>query len=106
MRHMTRSTTLSFQWRMFENEGALLIRVTLQAAGVRARSQSRLLQFKAAVGIVAIGALNQAFKHTVPEGHVELGLLLRVTTQAELRLAALKHLRAANIDVASGDFGN
>ena len=78
---------------MFVNERSLLVCVTLDASRVGAGRQSRLLEFKSAVGIVAIAALHRTFQHLVMERQIELVLSLTMTTQAKLRFAVPKQLQ-------------
>lgn len=87
MRRMTGDAPIRLDRSMFVNEGALLVCVTLNASRVDARRQSRLLEFKATVRIVAIAALHRSFQHFVMERQIELVLGFTVTTEAKLRFA-------------------
>jgi hypothetical protein len=75
---------------MFVNKRTLLVSVTLDASGVGPDSESRLLEFKTAMWIVAIAALHCAFQHLVMERQLKLVLRLAVTTEAQLRFAGLQ----------------
>jgi hypothetical protein len=55
--------------------------------GIGSGCQSGLLQFKTAVWIVTITALDHSFKHFVMKRLVEVRLDLVVTTHTKLRLA-------------------
>ena len=72
------------------NKRTLFVCVTLDASCIGAGRQSRLLEFKAAMRIVAIAALHRAFQHFVMERQVELVLGFAVTTKTELGLALLE----------------
>ena len=67
--------------------------MTLNARRVRAGSQSRLLEFKSSVRVVAITTLHCPFENFVVEGHIKLRFHLAVTTEAKLRLAYLQHVQ-------------
>src|SRR5829696_8259200 len=90
---MACNTPIGLDRSMFVNERALLVYVTLDASRVSAGSESRLLKFETAVGIVAIAALHRAFEYLVMEGQVELVLSLAMTTQAKLRFTVSKQLQ-------------
>lgn len=92
MRRVTSRTAISLQRRMFESERALLVCVTLNARGVGAGGQSRLLEFKTTVRVVTITALHHSFENLVMKRLVEIGLRFRVATDAELRLARLQQV--------------
>ena len=87
MRRVTRDAAIGLDRRMLVNKWSLLVCVTLDAGCIGAGRESRLLEFKTAVRIVAIAALHRAFQHFVMERQIELVLRLAVTTQAKLRLA-------------------
>ena len=82
MRCVTRNAAVGLNRSMLVNEWSLLIDVTLDAGRVRAGRKSRLLEFKAAVRIVAIAALHRAFQHLVMERQLELVFDLTVATHA------------------------
>ena len=50
-----------------------------------------LFRFKAAVGVVTVGALHRALKHLVVEWLCELRFLLAVAAKAKLGLAQFEH---------------
>ena len=56
---------------MFENERALLVAMALDAGLIGADRKLGLLAFKAAMGVVTIGALHRAFQHSVMEWLLE-----------------------------------
>ena len=87
---VARDAPIGLNRRMLENKRALFVCVTLDASCVGAGRQSRLLEFKPAVRIVAIAALHRAFQHFVMERQIELVLRFAVTTQAKLWLAFLE----------------
>ena len=92
MRRVTSRTTFSFQRRMFERKGTLLVRVTLNTCCIGAGSQSRLLEFKAAVGIVTITTLHHSLENFMMKRLVEISFRFSVTTDAELWLPSLQHV--------------
>ena len=81
MRRMTRDAAVGLNRGVFVDEWSLLVRMTLDAGGVRAGRKSRLLEFEATVRIVAIAALHRTFQHLVMERQIKLVLGLGVTTQ-------------------------
>jgi hypothetical protein len=86
MRNVAGTASLHFDGGVLENEGTMLIDVTLEADAVlRGRHADLLGQF-CAVGIVAIGALHQTLVDAMVKGHGELGLLLEVAGVAQLGL--------------------
>jgi hypothetical protein len=87
MGSMTRTAPFSFHWRMFVSEWTLFVRVTLHASRICASRQSRLFEFKTAVGIVAVATLHRSLKNLVMERQIELVRCFRVATQAKLRFA-------------------
>ena len=93
MRSVARDAPLGLNRSMFVNKRALFVCVTLDAGRVGARRETRLLQFKPTVWIVAVAALHRAFQHFVMERQVELVLGLAVTTQAKLWLALFEQLK-------------
>lgn len=84
---VTRNAPFSLNGSMLVNKRSLFIRMTLDAGGVGAGSQSRLFELKAAVWIVTVAAPHRAFKHFVVERQVELVLRFAVTTETELWVA-------------------
>jgi len=82
MRRMTRNAALGLDGSMFVNKWSLLVYVTLDAGCVRAGRKSSLLEFEAAVRIVAIAALHRTFQHLVMERQLELVFDLAMTTHA------------------------
>jgi len=71
-------------------ERSLFVRVTLNASRVSAGGQSRLLEFKAPVRIVAIAALHRAFKNLMVKGLGEIGLRFTMAAHAKPWLAHLQ----------------
>ena len=86
MRSVTRDAAIGFDRRMLVNKRTLFVCVTLDAGGINARRESRLLELKSAVWIVTIAAPHRAFQHFVMERQVELVLRFAVTTEAKLWL--------------------
>ena len=82
MGRMTRNAAVGLNRSMFVNKWSLLVCMTLDAGCVRAGRKSRLLEFEAAVRIVAIAALHRTFEHLVMERQIKLVLGLGVTTDA------------------------
>lgn len=87
VRRMTRDATVRLDRRVLVNKRSLLVCVTLDARCVGAGRESRLLELKTAVRIVAITALHRAFQHFVMERQLELMLRFAVATHTELWLA-------------------
>ena len=79
---MAGDTAISLYWSMLVNKRSLLVCVTLDTGCVRAGRESRLLELKTAVRIVAIAALHRAFQHLVMEWQIKLVLGLAMTTDA------------------------
>jgi hypothetical protein len=103
---MARYASFRLYRSMFENEGTLLVSVTLDTSRIHAGRQSRLFEFETAMGIMAIAALHYSFEHLVMERQIELVFYFRVTTQAKLRLAhfqQLDHREARLLSVRLGD---
>jgi len=86
MRRMARFAALGLVGLMFENEGSLLVDVASETDSIPRSRRPKLLSNEAAVGVVAIRALDKPFLDPVVEGHVELRLHLQVAGVAELRL--------------------
>jgi hypothetical protein len=82
--------SIDFDWLVLEDEWSLLVGVTLETDGVLRGIRPHLLGLHSAVNVVAITALDQALVHPVVEGHVELSLLLKMASIAELRLGFLQ----------------
>jgi len=76
---------------MLVNKWTLFVCVTLDASCIRARRESRLLEFKAAVRIVAVAACHGAFEHFVVKRLRELRFCFVVAAHAQLRLTLLEH---------------
>lgn len=93
VRNVTGRAALGFNWRVFKNEWPLFVGVAFNAGGIGAGRESGLFQLKTAVRIVAIAALQRAFKHFVMKGCVELMFDFSVAAQAELRVIHLQHLQ-------------
>jgi hypothetical protein len=87
---MTSATPFGLQWRMFVGERPLFICVALDASRIGSGRQSCLLQFKAAVRVVAIAAFHHSFEHFVMKWLVEVGLDFVMTAHAKLGLAKLQ----------------
>ena len=81
---------IDFDRLMLEDEGALLVNVALEADCVLRGGCAHLLGLHSAVHVVAIAALDEAFVHPVVERHIELSLLLKMASVAELRLRFLQ----------------
>ena len=92
MRRVTSRTAFSFQRRMFEGKGTLLVRVTFYAGCIRPGREPRLLKLKTAMRVVAITTLHGSFKNLMVERLGEVRLHLTMTTQAKLRLSDLQHV--------------
>ena len=92
MRRVTGRAAFSLQRRVFERKGALLVRMTLDASGIGAGGEPGLLQFKAAVRVVAVAALHHSFKNFMVKRLVEIWLRFLMATHAELRFAGFQHV--------------
>lgn len=86
MRKMTGRASLDFYRFMLEDKWSLLIGVTIEANGVLCRRGAYLLWPDGAVGIVAIGALHQAFVYAVVKRHFKFGFPLQMTRVTKLGL--------------------
>src|SRR5581483_4137688 len=86
MRLVTGTATLSLHGRMFEYPRPLKISMALVADGVLFFGNAYGARHRAAVHVVAIGALEQALVDPVTEGFAEVSLLLGVAGVAELWL--------------------
>jgi hypothetical protein len=71
---------------MLVYEWTALIDVAVIADLVLSDRSAQLMRLFGAVRVMAIGALDQAFVHTVPKGHRELRTLLLVAPIAKRRL--------------------
>ena len=91
MRCMTRRAAFGLDRRVLERKRSLLVYVTLEASGIRARRQTGLLRFESAVRVVTVAATHRAFQNFVMERHAELRLNFAVTTRAQLRIVRLQH---------------
>ena len=77
-------TTLT-DGRVLPQEGAALFAVTLVTLVIDRVCRNEPLSL-GAMRIMAVGALDQSFVHTMVEGHIELRLLLQMARIAKLRL--------------------
>ena len=92
MRRVTGRAAFSLQRGVFERKGALLVRVALDASCISTGGEPGLLQFKAAVRIVAVAALHHSFENFMVERLVEIWLGFLMATHAELRFAGFQHV--------------
>ena len=102
VRRVANRAAFQLQRRVLEDEGALLVGVTLHARCIGAAREAGLLCLEAAVRIVAVGALDHAFEYLVVKRLSELALHLGVTLDAQLGLICLQHLQRGDIRL---DFG-
>lgn len=86
VRNVAGLATFHLDGIVLEDEGALLIRVTLEADGVLLCGRAHLVRLDGAVRVVTIRAVDKPFVHAMVKGHFELGLLGLVASDAELRL--------------------
>lgn len=89
VRVMTSGTSFDLKRRVFEDERALFVRMTLVADSIRSGCQPRLLLLKPTVRIMAVAAIHRAFQHPVMKWSVELRLRLVMTCHAEQNLVPL-----------------
>lgn len=82
MRCVTRRTAFSLQRCVFISEWSLLVRMTLNAGGIRTSGQSRLLQLETTMWVVAVATLHHPFEHLVVEWLIEVGLNFSMATDA------------------------
>ena len=82
MRRVTCRAPLGFQGSMFVGKRSLFVGMTLQTTCIRADSKSRLLEFKASVGIMTVAAFHHSFENFVMEWLIKVGLHFRVTANA------------------------
>jgi hypothetical protein len=87
---MASDATVSLDGSVFVNKRSLLVRMTLDAGGVRAGRESRLLELETAVRIVAVAAPHCPFQHFVMKRQIELVLCLAMTTETKLRFAGFE----------------
>src|SRR5687768_8302801 len=90
---MAGDAAIGLYWSMLVNKRSLLVCVTLDTSCVRAGRESRLLELKTAVRIVAIAAFHRPFQHFVMERQIKLVLRFAVTTHAKLRFAGAEQLQ-------------
>ena len=86
MWQMAGSAALGLHGRVFEYPRPLKISMAFVADGVLFLRDAHGARHGATMHVVAIGALEQALVNPVTEGLAEVGLLLCVTTVAELWL--------------------
>ena len=106
MRCMTGDAAVGLNRCMLVNKRSLLVCVTLDAGGVRAGGEPRLLELKTAVRIVAIAAFHRPFQHFVMERQIKLVLGFAVTTHAKLRFAVPEQFQICEtglLRVGAGD---
>lgn len=101
VRRVTRRATFGLQRRVFIRERTLFVSVTLNTSRIGARCQSRLLELKATVRIVAITALHRPFEHLVMEGLVKIRFSFRVAAHAELRLSNFQQVNCGEARLLS-----
>jgi hypothetical protein len=82
MRVMAGGAAFYLQRGVFEDKRTLLIRVALEAGGIRSGGQPDLFLFEATVWIVAIAALHHPFEHSVMKRPGELRLCFIVAGHA------------------------
>src|SRR4051794_26393173 len=78
VRCVARGAALKLDRAVFEHERSLLVRVALDAGGVRTDREFGLLLLEAAVRIVAIAARHGPLEHFVVKRFAELRFYLRV----------------------------
>jgi hypothetical protein len=86
MRRVAYGATFDSNRLMLVYEWPALIDVAVIADLVLSDRSAQLMRLFGAVRVMAIGALDQAFVHTVPKGHRELRTLLLVAPIAKRRL--------------------
>src|ERR1035437_6143321 len=92
MREVTGSAALGPHHRMFVDKRPRGLGVALHARGILLRGGLQALLLKAAVRIVAVGALDQAFVYLVVERHGELRLDVGVASEAKRRLREFEQM--------------
>ena len=100
---MTGCAAFKLQRSVLEYEWALLVRMALNARGVRTHGRPCLLLLKPAVRIMAVAAVHSSFEDFVMEGFAELSLGLVVTCHAQLRLICFQHPRCSLARVLRGN---
>jgi hypothetical protein len=78
--------SFNFDRWMLEHEWPFLFRVTFETDRILRRGRLHLFGLNCAMRIVAVGALDQPFVHTMMERHIELSFLLEMTRVAKLGL--------------------
>ena len=71
---------------VFEYKRSLLVRVASEANRILTGRSANLMGPHCAVRVMAIGALDQAFIHSMVEWHIELSFLRKMARVAELGL--------------------
>ena len=84
------NAALDFDGFVFEHERSGLVGMAFEANRVFCRGGAQLTGEKAAVLIVAVGALDEAFVHTMVERPVELLLLIEMAGVTQGRLAGFE----------------
>jgi hypothetical protein len=93
VRSMAGYATFTLDRSMFEHEGATGFRVALGADCILIGGGLEVVVPEGAVGVVAVGALDQAFIYPMMKGHIEGWLHVCVAGKAELRLRHLQQGR-------------
>ena len=101
MRRMARRAAFNLEWRVLKYERALLVRVTLETARISTCRKARLFEFKTAVRVMTITALNQTLEHLVMKRPAKLRFCFGMTTDTELRLARTQHVCGQQVAIAS-----
>jgi hypothetical protein len=78
---------INFYRLMFEYKRSLLVRVARKANRILRGRSTHLMRPHRAVRIVAVGALDEAFIHSMVEGHIELSFLRQMARVAKFRLS-------------------
>ena len=86
VRRMAGHAAFGLDRGVLEDEGTALIDVAGEADGVLGGGGAKLRLAESAMGIVAIGALHEAFVDAVMHGHIELSLVFEMAAIAELGL--------------------
>ncbi len=90
MCQVARPAAIDLYRRVFVDKRPLLIGVAFETDCVLRGGSHHLFGPRGAVRIVAIGALNESFIHSMMERHIELRLLLQMAGIAKLRLGFLQ----------------
>jgi hypothetical protein len=72
---------------VFEYKRSLLVRVAREANRILRRGSPHLMRPHGAVRIVTIGALDEAFIHSMVERHIELSFFRQMARVAQLGLS-------------------